>query len=240
LLAARLQRGHVDLSILYRNAREDAREVRVDAALLSAYQAAFGALAAAVPTQGAPSIMEYATLPGVLTVTEGEEDRGAVTALLEEALNAACDEVVAMRGREGETLRLDMLGKLARIEGMAGEIAARASSVPRAYQEKLQARLAELLAGPADPQRVAQEVAIFADRCAIDEELVRLGSHIGQLRGALADEEGVGRRLDFLIQELNREVNTIGSKASDPDLSARVVDIKGDIEKLREQVQNVE
>ncbi len=240
LLATRMQRGHVDISLSYRNNREDARVVSVDTALLSAYQAAFETIRASAAIQGEMALADYTRLPDVLVVTEQEENRDAVIALMAETLNTACDEACAMRAREGEALRLDMLEKLASIEGKAAEIATRAPLVVRTYQEKLQARLAELLDNPVDPQRLAQEVAIFADRCAIDEELVRLASHIEQMRTAFSGEEGVGRRLDFLIQELNREVNTIGSKASDLAIAARVVDMKGDIEKLREQAQNIE
>ncbi len=240
VLADRMRRGHADVSLSYRNGRADARVVAVDEGLLVAYRAAFDTIRAATLAEGEMRVADYARLPDVLTITEREEDREAVIALMEEALHAACDEACAMREREGETLRLDMLEKLAHIEAMAAQVAARAPLVVRAYQEKLQARLAELLDIPAEPQRIAQEVALFADRCAIDEELVRLASHIEQMRAAFSGEEGVGRRLDFLIQELNREVNTIGSKASDLEIAARVVDMKGDIEKLREQVQNIE
>ena len=243
LLAARMQRGHVDVSLAYRNNREDARVVSVDTALLAAYQSAFEAVRSAVPVRDDPSgipLIDYARLPDVLVLTEQEEDRDAVIALLEETLGAACDEACAMRAREGEALRADMLEKLAVIEAKAAEISQRAPLVVCAYQEKLQARLAELLAVPVEPQRLAQEVAIFADRCAIDEELVRLSSHIEQMRAAFDREEGIGRRLDFLIQELNREANTIGSKASDLAITSLALDIKGEIEKLREQAQNIE
>lgn len=239
-LAARMQRGHVDVNIAYRNNREDARVVSVDASLLAAYRAAFQTIQETVQVRDDMELSAYARLPDVLVISEQEEDRDAVISLMQETVQAACDEVCAMRAREGETLRQDMAEKLRHIEEMAAEIAERAPLVVQAYQEKLTARLAELLEVPIDPQRLAQEIAIFVDRCAIDEELVRLASHIGQIRAAFVSQEGVGRRLDFLIQELNREVNTIGSKASDLTIGARVVDMKGDIEKLREQVQNIE
>lgn len=239
-LASRMQRGHVDVTILYHNNREDARVVSVDTALLLAYRAAFQTIQESAQVRDDMALSAYARLPEVLLVSEQEEDRHAVISLMQETLQAACDEVCTMRAQEGETLRQDMAEKLQHIEAMAAEIRARAPLVVQAYQEKLTARLAELLDVPTDPQRLAQEVAIFADRCAIDEELVRLASHIGQIRAAFTSQEGVGRRLDFLIQELNREVNTIGSKASDLAVGARVVDMKGDIEKLREQVQNIE
>ncbi|MCL2545246.1 MAG: YicC family protein [Clostridia bacterium] len=241
-LSARMRRGHADVNVAYRNTRTDARTVSVDAALLCAYQGAFDRIHAivGVGAQAGLSPADYARLPDVLVISEQEEDRDAVIALLEETLHAACDEMCAMRRREGEALREDMLEKLAAIEAGAAEIAERAPLVVRAYQEKLQARLAELLDAPVDPQRLAQEVALFADRCAIDEELVRLASHIEQMRAAFSGEESAGRRLDFLIQELNREINTIGSKASDLAVTTRVVDVKGHIEKLREQAQNIE
>ncbi|MCL2810282.1 MAG: YicC family protein [Clostridia bacterium] len=240
VLSAQIRRGHVDVTINYRNTRTDARTVSVDTALLSAYRNAFDSIHATVQTDTGLSVADYARLPDVLVVSEQEEDRDAVIALLEETLRFACDEACAMRTREGEALRDDMLAKLSNIETAANQIAERAPLVVRAYQEKLQGRLAELLDTPVDPQRLAQEVAIYADRCAIDEELVRLASHIEQMRAAFSGTDGVGRRLDFLIQELNREINTIGSKASDLAITSRVVDVKGLIEKLREQAQNIE
>ncbi len=239
-LGERMQRGHVDINVSYRNGREDARVVTVDSALLGAYKAAFVQIQQAADCRDDMALSHYARLPDVLVVTEQEENRDALIALMEETLSLACDEACAMRAREGETLRRDMEEKIAHIEQLAQEIAQRAPLVAQAYQEKLLARLAELTDVPIEPQRLAQEVAIYADRCAIDEELVRLASHIQQIREAFASTEAVGRRLDFLIQELNREVNTIGSKASDLTIAARVVDAKADIEKLREQVQNIE
>jgi len=239
-LSARMRRGHVDVTVAYRNTRTDARTVSVDAALLCAYRDAFDRIRSTVEIEAGLSLSDYARLPDVLVVSEQEEDRDAVVALLEETLGFACDEAIAMRTREGKALRDDMLAKLAGIEASAAEIAERAPLVVRAYQEKLQSRLAELLETNVDPQRLAQEVALFADRCAIDEELVRLASHIEQMRAAFGETDGVGRRLDFLIQELNREINTIGSKASDLTITSRVVDVKGLIEKLREQAQNIE
>jgi len=240
LLSARIQRGHVDVSVTYRNNRADARTVSVDTALLTAYHDAFERMRAAVAAENGMSLSDYARLPDLLVVTEPDEDRDAVIALLEEALNAACDDVCAMRRREGDALLSDMLEKLASIESDVAVIAERAPLVAQTYQEKLRARLTDLLDIQPDPQRLAQEIAIVADRCSIDEELVRFSSHIRQMREAFNSAEGVGRRLDFLIQELNREINTVGSKASDLCITSRVVEIKGVIEKLREQAQNIE
>ena len=156
------------------------------------------------------------------------------------ALNLALDDLTAMRKREGNSLRGDMMKKLDAIDGLRESIATRAPTVVEEYRAKLSQRLSALLSGDIDEARFATEVAIFADRAAIDEELVRLSSHIAQLRATAELDEPVGRKLDFLVQELNREVNTIGSKASDAQIAGCVVAAKGEIEKLREQVQNIE
>ena len=163
-----------------------------------------------------------------------------MTALCADVLNLACDALEQMREREGESIGRDLAAKVDNLERIAGEIAGRAPGVVKDYQQRLNERIAELLQSPPDPQRLAQEVAIFADRAAIDEELVRLSSHFAQFRHLLAASEPVGRKLDFLVQEMNREVNTIGSKASDLEIGKRVVEAKAEIEKIREQVQNIE
>ena len=179
-------------------------------------------------------------MPDVLTVEASEEDQDAVRALFMRALNLALDDLTAMRKREGNSLRGDMMKKLDAIDGLRESIATRAPTVVEEYRAKLSQRLSALLSGDIDEARFATEGAIFADRAAIDEELVRLSSHIAQLRATAELDEPVGRKLDFLVQELNREVNTIGSKASDAQIAGCVVAAKGEIEKLREQVQNIE
>ncbi len=179
-------------------------------------------------------------MPDVLTVQEREEDQDAVQALFERALGGALDGLCAMREREGENLRRDILEKADNLEALREQIALRAPLVVTEYRDKLRQRIAALAEGEIDEARMVTEVAIFADRAAIDEELVRLLSHIGQMRAAAEETQSVGRKLDFLTQELGREVNTIGSKASDAEIARLVVAAKGEIEKLREQVQNVE
>ena len=171
---------------------------------------------------------------------ESEEDRDALNLLAAEAAKAALEAVALMRETEGETLKKDLLTHLAALEALAKEIETLAPEVPRAYREKLNARLREAEIAQVDPQRLAQEVALFADKCAIDEELSRLFSHIRQMRDAMEETGETGRRLDFLTQEMNREVNTIGSKALCLPITQAVVAAKSEIEKLREQVQNVE
>ena len=239
-VSARLSRGHVDVFVNYENHRDDAREVRVDTALACAYQRAIGELSAALSLSGGLSVEEYARMPDVLTIQEKEEDQQAVRELFDEALSAALCELIAMREREGESMKQDILQKLTRIEEIRGEIAQRAPLVVEDYRARLSERIAALTDGEIDEARLITEVAIFADRAAIDEELVRLLSHIAQIRATVELSEPVGRKLDFLVQELNREVNTIGSKAMDAQIAQCVVQAKGEIEKLREQVQNIE
>ncbi len=239
-LSARLSRGHVDVFISYRNAREDAREVTVDVPLAVAYAKAMGALRDAVGVPDDRSLTRIASLPDVLVIAEREEDQDAVLGLCVAALSQALDDLLVMRSDEGEALRRDISERLGAMASFVAQIAKRAPAIPTEYQAKLNVRIAELASMAVDPMRIAQEVAILADRAAIDEELVRLNSHVSQLQDALAAREPTGRKLDFLVQELNREVNTIGSKASDLTIASLVVAAKAEIEKIREQVQNIE
>ena len=239
-LGAALRRGHVDVNAVYLNLRSDAREVRVDAALAAQYQAAFAQLQQAVGGKNDCKLSFIASQPDVLQVTVKEEDQEAVLALLLDTMSLALADVTCMREKEGKALQADLMLHLNEVARLREEIALLAPKVPLMYQEKLKQRVKELGVQEIDPQRLAQEVALMADRCAIDEELSRLESHILQMREALGAPGEVGRRLDFLTQELNREVNTIGSKASDADITKLVVTAKSEIEKLREQVQNVE
>ena len=217
-----------------------AREVRVDTALAQAYKRGFKELAVVFGAARMPSLADYARLPDVMTVQEREEDQQVVRALFERALDGALDNLIAMRTQEGERLKADLLEKIANLEALQQQIAARAPGVVEDYRDRLNQRIAQLLSGEIDEARLATEVAIFADRAAIDEELVRLVSHFDQVRKTVELTEPVGRRLDFLVQELGREVNTIGSKAQDTQIAGWVVQAKGEIEKLREQVQNIE
>lgn len=239
-VSARLARGHVDVFVTYANQREDAKAVYVDTALALAYRRAYEQLGEALGQRVEIPLAEYASMPDVLTVQEREEDQDAVRALFERALDGALDGLCAMREREGENLRRDLLEKADNLEALRAQIALRAPQVVDEYRDKLRQRMAALVEGEIDEARLLTEIALFADRAAIDEELVRLLSHIGQLRAASGEGQSVGRKLDFLTQEMGREVNTIGSKASDAEIARLVVAAKGEIEKLREQVQNVE
>lgn len=243
-LGQALRRGHVDVNVTYVNLRQDAREVRVDEGLVLQYKEAL-LNARQIARKERSSIRDedvawIVAQPDVMQVTVKEEDQEAVLSLLREAVREALDDVCAMRKKEGAALKADLKLHLGEVARLRDRIAVLAPRVPLTYQEKLKARLKELGVQELDEQRLAQEVALMADKCAIDEELSRLESHIAQMEEALEAKEEIGRRLDFLTQELNREVNTIGSKASDAEITKLVVAAKSEIEKLREQVQNVE
>nr|MDD6335062.1 YicC family protein [bacterium] len=240
-LSQRLSRGHIDVFLNYRNLREDAREVRVDEALAKLYAGALSRLSEqlAVPMDSADAAF-YAKLPDVFSVQEREEDAAALSDLLQAAIGPAIDQLIAMRGHEGQRLKADMLSRIDTMEGMVAKVAERSPEVVEAYRQKLAARIEEMLDRSMPEDRLAVEVALFADRSCIDEEIVRLRAHFAQFRHLADMVEPQGRKLDFLIQEMNRETNTIGSKASDAGLVALVVDLKAEIEKLREQAQNIE
>ena len=238
-ISARLNRGHVDVFVTYRNLRVDARTVTVDRALFAAINRALGSVAES-GLKDDRSMMSIARLPEVLVVTEAEEDREAVTALTLRVLGEALDQLVAMRAREGEAMRRDLQDKVDAIERMTGEIELRYPETVDAYRQRLRAAVAELIAADIDETRLLTEVALMADRSAIEEEIVRLRSHIEQLRRLFDDTQPIGRRIDFIVQELNREANTISSKSQDIPITRLTVDIKAEIEKLREQLQNVE
>ena len=180
-------------------------------------------------------------LPDVFTVTKEQDDENAVWAVVSDAAGEALESFLSMRKAEGERLAADLLGKLAGLEAMLEKIEAIEPGVAESYRQKLLTKLTELLGDTnIDEQRILTETAIFAEKTAIDEETVRLHSHIAQFRTLIAADEPVGRKLDFLVQEMNREVNTIGSKAQDLSITRLVVDMKSEIEKIREQIQNIE
>lgn len=235
--ASALKRGHVDVFVTYANTRADAREVSVDGTLLEAFAQALKGAKDALDPYRRMTAAEALTLSGALTITQAEEDAGAVGELAAEAFDAALDKLMDMRLKEGDHLQADLLSNLEELSTLRKAVAERAPEVPLEYRQRLTARLEEWQVN-ADAQRVAQEVAFMADHCAIDEELSRLESHIAQFRDSVENGVEVGRKLDFLIQEMNREINTIGSKASDGQIAQCVVSAKCVVEKLREQVQN--
>lgn len=236
-----LSRGHVDIFVNYRNTRSDAREVVIDASLMEAYVASARRANESLGLADDLTLSAALKLPDVSEVREADEDRDAVSAVCREALAAAVAELRGMRLLEGERLGTDLSARADTVLSLTEEIASRAPLVVDEYRAKLNERIEQLLQShEVDRARLATEVALFADKASIDEEIVRLRSHVAQFRLLLADSEPAGRRLDFVVQEMNREFNTIGSKANDAALTNRVLAGKAEIEKIREQIQNIE
>lgn len=237
-----VRRGRVDVFVTVEREGESGKNVELDWDLAQGYLEAARLAKERFGFQDEPSLRELLQIPDIVRIRESRaENKEQAEEELLACVDAAVAELAAMRSAEGAHLRMD-LDK--RLDAMR-ELHKRASAIaPLAVVEfcgKLKARLKELLDQvPLDENRVAMEAAVFADRSNIDEELTRLGSHFSQFGGLLQSSEPAGRKLDFLIQEMNREVNTIGSKANMPELSALVVDMKAELEKIREQVQNIE
>lgn len=241
LLNDSLSRGHVDVFVNYRNLRSDAKAVRVDEALLKAYLTSARESAKALDLDDDLTLSKALTLPDVTTILPADEDQQALTELAQTVMSEAIENLKAMRLKEGERLKLDLSARMDTMTGYAVSIEQRAPAVVEEYRQKLSARIEELLGETeVDRARLATEVAIFADRAAIDEEIVRLNTHLIHFRELLEADEPVGRKMDFLVQEMNRECNTIGSKANDGKLTSIVLLSKAEIEKLREQIQNIE
>ena len=241
LLNDALSRGHVDVFVNYRNLRSDAKTVRVDEALLKAYLASARESAQDLGLTDDLTLSRVLNLPDVTTILPADEDQQALADLGREAMTMAIENLKAMRLKEGERLKLDLSARMDAMTGFAAAIEIRAPAVAEEYRTKLTARIEEMLGETeVDRSRLATEVAIFADRAAIDEEIVRLNTHLIHFRELLAAGEPVGRKMDFLVQEMNRECNTIGSKANDAELTSIVLLCKAEIEKLREQIQNIE
>ena len=240
-LSAKLSRGHVDVFVNYRNLRSDARTVAIDVPLLTAFVAAAREANQTLKLQDDLSLTAALRLPDVSDVRETDEDTDAVAALLIGAVGAAIDALLVMREQEGSRLRDYLRNCTDTVESLTNQIAARSPVVVEEYRAKLDERIAALLGNiEVDRARLATEVALFADKASIDEEISRLHSHIAQMRLLLGDGEPAGRKLDFVVQEMNREFNTIGSKANDGELTRLVLTGKAEIEKIREQVQNIE
>jgi uncharacterized protein (TIGR00255 family) len=242
IMQERVRRGRVEVVITRDEGTRRPRTVRADAELAAAYARALRELGSAISATGDVTLEQIASLPDVLRIEDERVDAESLWPLLEPALRAAADGLVAMRAAEGVRLAHDLLARVSALETMADAIAGRGRDVVRAHGERLRTRLAELLAEvPVDEARIAAEVALFADRSDISEELTRLRSHLAQFRQTVVEEDGpVGRKLDFLLQEMGREVNTIGSKANDLDITRTIITMKSELESLREQVQNVE
>ncbi len=241
VLSEQLARGHVDIYVNYRNNRNDARTVVIDQTLLEEYVVSAREANVNLALRDDLTLSNVLRLPDVTSIVEAQEDREAVTVLAKEAAYEAVSELKAMRAQEGTRLSADLTARVQVVLDLTEQIAQRAPLVVEEYRQKLNERIAGWLdVVEVDRARLATEVALFADKASIDEEIVRLRSHVAQTRLVLASQEPAGRRLDFIVQEMNREFNTIGSKANDAELVNYVLAGKGEIEKIREQVQNIE
>ena len=236
-----ISRGKVDVFVTIDASAADETVVAVNEPLARGYYEALTRLKTMFSLPGDVTPEVLAKFPDVLAVTKAEEDVEAIAAdicaVLDDALAAFND----MRAVEGEKLASDVAGRVTTIETVVGKVEERSPQTVAAYRQRLEAKMQEVLQSTTiDESRILTEAAIFADKIAVDEETVRLRSHIAQLRAMLASDEPVGRKLDFLIQEVNRECNTIGSKCNDLTIAQDVVNMKAEVEKIREQVQNME
>ena len=241
LLKDHIQRGKVDIFVTYEDYTDAKVFLKYNRSLAQEYMDSFKKMSDDFGIDNDVKVSMLARCPEVLTMEDGPEDEEHMWELLKDALLKACEGFVESRIREGENLKNDLIGKLDHMLELVDFIEERSPKVIVEYRQKLEDKVKELLASASvDDSRIATEVTIFADKICVDEETVRLRSHLSQLDHMLAQEGPVGRKLDFLIQEFNREANTIGSKCSDIEIARHVVDIKAEIEKIREQIQNIE
>ena len=236
----RLARGGVE-AVARRAAGGAGLAPRVDLGLAEAYARAFAELRDRLGLAGGATLSDVANAEGVIRLDERQVDLASAREALLAGLARALDALVAMRAREGEALARDLEARLATVEELVARVVAIAPRVVEHHRQRLAERIEELTGGvPLDPARLAQEVALFADRADVAEEITRLRSHVAQVRALLAGGEPAGRKLDFLVQEMHREANTIGSKSQSVDAAGLVVALKAEVERMREQVQNVE
>lgn len=240
-LQERLSRGKIDVFLQIENMEEAGVEVEVNLALAEGYFKALRQLQERFDLPDKPSVALLSRYPDIFTVHKAPEDEEAVWQAVLRVVEPTVDSLLRMRETEGARLRADIMEKAGNALALVDKIEELAPDAVREYRERLRAKIQELLQDTRfDEQRVLTEVALFADKTAIDEEIVRLRSHFAQLDKLVNASEPVGRKIDFLVQEMNREANTIGSKSQNPAIAYLVVDLKSEIEKIREQVQNVE
>ncbi|MBI5819926.1 MAG: YicC family protein [Verrucomicrobia bacterium] len=242
LINARVARGRLNVAVGYHPGSDRPRaQVQVNTAVAKAYLQATRKLHRELGVDGSITLDSLLRAPGVVSVIETELEAASLGPLVETALNHALDRLVKMREREGKHLAADLNKRLNLIGESVAKIRVEAPNVVKRYQQQLHARIkASGVELPLDDERLLKEVVIFADRADITEELTRLASHLDQFAGCLASGQPVGRTLDFLSQEMGREINTIGSKANDIAITQTVVTLKAELEKIREQVQNIE
>ena len=240
-LNTQLVRGKVDVFVSVR--AKDGADIKIspNMAVLDGYMSALRSISERFGVPCEVSALDLARLPDALASEKEEADQEELTAGVLDVLEQVLAEHSAMRRREGEVLCRDILARAELITALVDTIEKRSPESVEEYRQRLATRMAELLDGSElQEQRILSEAAVFADKVAVTEEIVRLRSHLAQLKAMVTGEKAVGRKLDFLVQELNREANTIGSKANDYEIAKTVVELKAEIEKIREQIQNLE
>ena len=238
---SKVSRGKVDMYVSITETDDTSVEVELNKPLAKGYIDAMRAMADEYGISDDISVSVLSRFGDVFQISRPPADEDAVFADVKVAADAALEHFLSMRCAEGEKLRADILSRSETIMSIVGEIEERSPLTVQEYRDRLYTKLKDVLqSNDIDDQRILTEAAIFADKVAVDEETVRLRSHFDQMKVFLDSSEPVGRKLDFIVQEMNREANTIGSKVNDSKLAHKVVDIKGEIEKIREQVQNIE
>ena len=241
LLAERVSRGKIDVYVSIEADENVAADVRVNQSVARGYLVAIQEMCEFYGLRNDVTVSTIAGYPDVLTVSKAPENEEKLSEIVKTAGEQALESFIEMREREGEKLKNDVLDRGKHIIEIVSQIEERSPQIVEEYRNKLYERLKEVLDSTTiDPQRILTEAALFADKTAVAEETVRLRSHFAQLENMLNSDMAVGRKLDFIVQEMNREANTIGSKVCDAELAHKVVDIKADIEKIREQIQNIE
>lgn len=238
-----LLRGKIEASVSVDNFGAADTDIRLNKELARKYYSALTELKDELGIEDAISLSMMTRMPDIITTAPASEDEDEIISAMLTAASAACEDICRMREIEGEKLAADILMRGDIIEGIVADISERAPLIEKEYAIKFKDRIAELLENKVEvpEERVMLEAAVFADKANITEELVRLGSHIHQLRDFMSESEGsVGKKIDFLVQEMNREANTIGSKSNDKEITALMLSLKAEIEKIREQVQNIE
>jgi uncharacterized protein (TIGR00255 family) len=241
LLKTYIQRGKVDVYINYEDYTEDTLSLKYNSTLAAEYMGYFKKMQEQFGLENDIKVSTLARMPEVLTMEQAPEDEDEMWKILEEAIKGAAEKFVDSRILEGEKLKVDLLGKLDYMEELVDYIVERSPVILQEYRAKLEEKVRELLGSTQmDEARIAAEVTIYADKICVDEEMVRLRSHIDATRKELISGGSVGRKLDFIAQEMNREANTTLSKSTDLSVSDKAIALKTEIEKVREQIQNIE
>ena len=239
-IASKVKRGKIDVFITFNNNSLEGRTIKINTELAHAYIEELKRLSEKEKILSDIQVTEISKYPDVLNI-QNEQDDDKIKEELIEVLNDAIENFISMRQTEGSKISEDLLKRLDYIEVKVNEISKLSTGLIEEYVVKLETRIKEILKDQEiDKQRLAQEVVIYADKCSVEEEITRLNSHILQFKNLLNSEEAVGKKLDFIVQEMNRETNTIGSKANNLDITNRVIDLKTEIENIREQIQNIE